>query len=100
MAEAAYILLAESGETDAHEKIRKCTLSCEENKTSLKEELEKDPALWTGIASGLSKSLAVSPEEFFSRPELYRGRSAVKAKKIAEKYSLLEKKISEALHAH
>jgi adenylosuccinate lyase len=100
LAEAAYILLAESGEPDAHEKIRKCTLNCEKNKTTLREELKKDSASWETLSSRLAKSLDVSPEEFFSRPELYRGRSAEKAKKIAEKYSLLEKKISEALNEH
>jgi adenylosuccinate lyase len=100
LAEAAYILLAESGEIDAHEKIRKCTLSCEKNKTTLKEELKKDTSAWEKLSGGLSKTLGVSPEEFFSRPELYRGRSAEKAKKIADKYSLLVQTISEALHEH
>ena len=46
LAEAAYILLSNSGIPDAHERIRQITLACEKNKTTLKTELVRETDLW------------------------------------------------------
>ncbi|MDR2729390.1 MAG: adenylosuccinate lyase [Treponema sp.] len=93
MAEPAYILLAEAGVSDAHEVIRKITLTAEKEKLSFAAALaaEKDvfektsgKLLELGLAS--SKEDAV---EFFENPQRYRGIAAEKAKSLAEKYSAL-----------
>jgi len=97
LAEAAYILLADAGVPDSHEKIRRITLSCEKNRTSLKTELSRDGELWKTVGEGLERTLGISSEEFFSHPELYRGKAAEKAKKIAADFSNLKKALEEAL---
>ncbi|MDR2588621.1 MAG: adenylosuccinate lyase, partial [Spirochaetales bacterium] len=111
LAEAAYILLAASGESEAHEKIRSATLACEKNGSSLREELAKDAALWAALERGLAASSlglggasygacgeagagggegrGLTAEAFFSKPELYRGRAAEKARRIAARYKAL-----------
>jgi adenylosuccinate lyase len=95
LAEAAYILLAASGEIDAHEKIRLATLACERNKTTLREELAKDPSLWNRLEKSLASSLETDAETFFSRPELYRGKAPEKARKIARRYKQIVKDFQE-----
>jgi adenylosuccinate lyase len=97
LAEAAYILLAEGGEPDAHEKIRLFTLECEKNSTSLKEELAQNPVVWKMIVDGLALTSKAGPEEFFSQPELYRGRSVEKTLKIVELSTERLKFLKEAL---
>lgn len=97
LSEAAYILLSCTGEPDAHEIIRKVSLNCEKNKTSLARELSKDPKLWNKIREQLFNTTGLNAEEFFSKPELYRGRSAEKAIEISKKYKINMKKIEEKL---
>jgi adenylosuccinate lyase len=88
LAEPAYILLAESGESDAHEKMRRITLLCEKEGLSLPEALKRE-----GVAELLSKrleSLGVeSNGAFFEEPWRYRGRAAEKARAIGGKYRAL-----------
>jgi len=84
LAEAAYILLAEGGEADAHEIIRLCTLESEEKQKSLREVLQAKALLWNNLKSQIEKTLGIEPEKFFSSPELYRGKAVEKALKIAE----------------
>ncbi len=97
LAEAAYILLADAGVPDAHEKIRRITLSCEKNGTNLKRELARDGELWGLIGKGLDRTLGISSEDFFSNPELYRGKAAEKARKIAAEFLNLKRTLEEAL---
>ncbi len=88
LAEPAYILLAETGEKDAHERLRRITLLCEKESLSLPEALEREGAM----ASAVERLEALGVEdaaEFFARPELYRGRAAEKARSIGEKYRAL-----------
>ncbi len=88
LAEPAYILMAETGEKDAHEKLRRITLFCEREGLSLSEALERE-----GVLSSLTARLASLGVEdagnFFSKPELYRGIAARKARSIGEKYRAL-----------
>ena len=56
LAEAAYVLLSVSGDADAHEKIRKITLECEKNGTSLVDALQKDSDLWGYISTRLEST--------------------------------------------
>jgi len=93
MAEPAYILLAETGASDAHEVIRKITLAAEKEKTSFASALSKEPLLLEKIGGKLAQlGLIASPTEvlsFFENPQAYRGLAAEKAKALAEKYSKL-----------
>ncbi|MDR1239079.1 MAG: adenylosuccinate lyase [Treponema sp.] len=97
LAEPAYILLAESGVSDAHEVIRRITLAAEKNKTSFAEALAAEPETLQRIgeqlaALGLIES-AGGALSFFDQPERYNGLAAQKAKTIAAKYrKLMEKK--------
>jgi len=100
LAEPAYILLAESGVSDAHEVIRKITLEAEKKKLSFSEALsaEKETMERIGkqlIKLGLSGESADQTEkgnpleaarEFFGKPENYRGLAVKKAKELANKY--------------
>ncbi len=97
LAEAAYILLSCAGEPDAHEIIRKVTLSCEQNNTSLAEELPKDFDAWSKISIQLKETAGIDAMEFFSNPELYRGKAAEKAETISSKYMNEMNKLLEAL---
>jgi len=108
LAEPAYILLAESGISDAHEVIRKITLTMEKKNISFAEALAEEKETLSRIAAkmielGLIPSdqkgylegidWKVSPNEaalkWFSKPEQYRGLAVKKARSIAEKYKNL-----------
>jgi adenylosuccinate lyase len=97
LAEPAYILLAESGESDAHEIIRKITLKAEKEKISFAEALESDSEVMKKIggrlvALGLEKGGEIdAARAFFSRPERYNGLAEQKAASLAAKYRSLMK---------
>lgn len=85
LAEPAYILLAETGEADAHEKMRRITLLCEKDGLSLREALEREGSL--GPITEKLESLGVKQAgSFFEEPRRYRGRAAEKARAIGDKY--------------
>jgi adenylosuccinate lyase len=103
LAEPAYILLAESGVSDAHEVIRKITLKAETEKISFAEALAADNALLERIGgqllklrparAGTNTSAAEAARAFFARPESYCGLAEKKAKELAVKYrKLMDKK--------
>jgi len=108
LAEPAYILLAESGVSDAHEVIRKITLRAEKEKLTFAEALANEPEMLSRIAGkmaelglingGADTSGAETGEntgeeikkaalDWFEKPEQYRGLAAEKARSIAEKYN-------------
>lgn len=84
LAEAAYILLAESGDPEAHEHVRLCTLEAERTGKSLMETLQNHPELWERLDRQCTRTLGLSPEVFFSSPELYRGKAREKSLQIAQ----------------
>jgi adenylosuccinate lyase len=95
LAEPAYILLAESGVSGAHEVIRRITLAAEEKKISFAAALAAEGETLARIGRqmeilGLVPSAAEAPE-FFERPERYCGLAAGKARSIAAKYRGLMK---------
>ncbi|MDR2783212.1 MAG: adenylosuccinate lyase, partial [Treponema sp.] len=101
MAEPAYILLAETGVSDAHEVIRKITLSAEKEKTSFAEALAKRPDVLERIGGKLVDLGKISSKEdalsFFGQPERYCGLAPEKAKALAKKYrDLIKVQESEA----
>ncbi len=91
LAEPAYILLAESGISDAHEVIRKITLDAEKNQITFYEALIKDTDSFGRITAQLEKLGVEDPKGFFAHPERYRGLAAEKAHSLAKKYSELMK---------
>jgi adenylosuccinate lyase len=122
LAEPAYILLAESGVSDAHEVIRRVTLAAEKERSGFAAALAKEPAVLERIARQMAKlglipggesgaesdaagngaagpgeTLTAAALSFFEHPEQYRGLAAEKAKTIAAKYRKLvsEKEIDD-----
>jgi adenylosuccinate lyase len=96
LAEPAYILLAESGLSDAHERVRKLTLGAEQEGRSFAQALAGEPELLARIGERLA-ALGLVPSadtalSFFERPELYRGLAVKKARSIAAKYRKLMEK--------
>ncbi|MDR1319241.1 MAG: adenylosuccinate lyase [Treponema sp.] len=93
LAEPAYILLAESGVSDAHEVIRKITLSAEKDGLSFAEALAKEPQTLSRISGKMEELGLLAPGagalRWFEKPEQYCGLAAKKAKALAEKYKKL-----------
>jgi adenylosuccinate lyase len=93
LAEPAYILLAESGVSGAHEVIRKITLRAEREGLGFAEALAKEPAVLSQIGAKMAE-LGLVPSadgalSFFERPEQYRGLAVEKARSLAAKYKKL-----------
>jgi adenylosuccinate lyase len=90
MAEPAYILLAETGVSDAHEVIRRITLTAEKEHSTFAQALSKEPAVFDRIAGKLAELGLISEptqaRSFFEEPEQYRGLAVKKARTIAGKY--------------
>jgi adenylosuccinate lyase len=90
MAEPAYILLAESGENNAHELIRQITLKAEKDGLAFAAALKTNGDVWQRITAQLVKlRLAANEHEaaaFFEHPEKYCGLAAKKARELACKY--------------
>jgi adenylosuccinate lyase len=93
LAEPAYILLAESGVSDAHEVIRKITLAAEKEKLKFAEALAKEPDVLERIGKKMAElGLVPSAGEalaWFEKPEQYRGLAVKKAKELSAKYKKL-----------
>ncbi|MDR2482637.1 MAG: adenylosuccinate lyase [Treponema sp.] len=90
MAEPAYILLAESGLSNAHEIVRRITLRAEREGLSFASALAGEPDALARIGLKLAELGLVSRVEdapaFFERPEAYCGLAEKKARTIAAKY--------------
>lgn len=91
LAEAAYILLAESGVSDAHEVIRKITLEAEQTNAQFFDVLKKHADSYERIQAQLKK-LGKDADVFFAKPENYHGLASEKSKRLAEKYKELMQK--------
>jgi adenylosuccinate lyase len=86
LAEAAYILLASAGESEAHEIIKQLTLRCETEKILLADAIHERPEIEKLINTALNKVKLPAAGEFFSRQEEYRGIAVGKAREIVERY--------------
>ncbi|MDE5899450.1 MAG: adenylosuccinate lyase [Treponemataceae bacterium] len=91
LAEPAYILLAESGVSDAHEVIRKITLEAERSDRTLFEVLQEHADAYSRITAQLEKLGVADAATFFENPARYCGLAAQKSKRLAEKYAALMK---------
>jgi adenylosuccinate lyase len=93
LAEPAYILLAESGISGAHEVIRKITIKAEAEKISFALALSGEPETLSRIGGQLFRLGKIDrPEaalEWFEKPESYRGLAVKKARELAQKYKKL-----------
>jgi adenylosuccinate lyase len=94
LAEPAYILLAEAGEGDAHEIIRKITLTAEKEHVNFETALKRYPEAFDQLKAQLSKLGHTDPDAFFSHPAAYNGQAEFKAKTLSAKY---EKAMTELL---
>ncbi|HKL84754.1 MAG TPA: lyase family protein, partial [Treponemataceae bacterium] len=92
LAESAYILLAESGISDAHEVIRNITLEAENTGITFYEALLKDADSFARITAQLEKLGMAESKTFFASPERYRGLAAEKARELSQKYAALMQK--------
>jgi adenylosuccinate lyase len=97
LAEPASILLAESGASDAHEIIRKITLTAEREKRSFAEALAGEPEALARIGAKMAELglIAASNEalRWFEEPERYRGLAETKARELAAKYRELMRSV-------
>jgi adenylosuccinate lyase len=98
LAEPAYILLAESGRSDAHELIRKITLKAEREGLSFAGALAQEGEMLSQIGGKLAGlGWIKSPGEalsWFEKPERYCGLAVKKARTLAVKYrELMEKQL-------
>jgi adenylosuccinate lyase len=95
LAEPAYILLAESGVSDAHEFVRRITLAAEKDGLSFAAALAREPEILSRIGGKMAElGLVSEPSKalsWFETPEGYRGLAAEKAKALAVKYRGLMK---------
>ena len=96
LAEPAYILLAESGLADAHERLRRVTLAAEAEGLAFHEALSREPGTEALLTERLL-ALGLPPAaEFFAEPAAYRGRAAEKARAIGGKYRALMGRFAES----
>jgi adenylosuccinate lyase len=93
LAEPAYILLAESGVSDAHEVIRKITLRAEKENLSFAQALAGEPDLLERIGKKMAElgitDSADAALAWFEKPEQYCGLAVKKAKELSAKYKKL-----------
>jgi adenylosuccinate lyase len=93
MAEPAYILLAETGVSNAHEVIRRITLAAEKENISFAAALARENELLEKIGEKLAQlgliNTAAEVLSFFENPQAYRGLASKKARALAEKYGKL-----------
>ena len=85
-AEPLYILLAVSGQTNAHEKVREAVQRSIGEGTSFRESLKKDP-----ILRGLFDKIPEDKRKYIMDPTLYTGIAAKKARTVADRW---EKKLA------
>ncbi len=97
LAEAAYVLLALSGDHNAHERVRVMTLQCEKTGEKLSEALKRDKKVWDLIQRQLGKTTGEAAEVFFSEPWNYKGKAVEKTRIITSKYKTVIKNIRSTL---
>ena len=93
LSEALYVLLAKSGESDAHELMKQLTLKRDKSNKTLIEIINEDAGLSSLIEKELRRNLKLSGKDFWLHPENYCGIAAKKAEKIALKYKKIFSKL-------
>lgn len=86
LAEPLYILLALSGESDAHEVIRRLTIRSQEEGRRLEDLVLEDVALSNRLSEQLAKVSQLELTAFLRNPGAYTGQAARIARDTAEKF--------------
>ena len=82
VAEPIYILLAAAGIDDAHERVRRLTLSADAGGWSVLEAARDDRELWRTVTDTYRRLTGDDPERFFADPTRYTGRAAERTREI------------------
>lgn len=86
LSEALYILLAKSGNKNAHELMKQLTLKRDKSNKTLFEIIREDAHLNSLIEKELKQNQKLEGKDFWLHPENYCGIASEKAKNIALKY--------------
>ena len=97
LAEPTYILLALAGFPDAHEIVRQAALQADSQNLPLHQVLQKNQAVWEVLQKGIRETLDIDAANFYSNPALYRGLSVQKARRLADKYGSISRKLRERI---
>ncbi|MFP4152074.1 MAG: lyase family protein, partial [Alkalispirochaeta sp.] len=97
IAEPLYILLAAAGRGDAHELVRRITLTADAEGVPVIDVVRRDEALWKTISGTYRDLTGDDPEPFFTDPARYTGRAASRARQIASNHRRILKEISRRL---
>lgn len=97
LAEPAYILLALSGETHAHEIIKQATMACEKDGKKLIEALKENPGAWKAIDTKYREVYNQDATVFFTDPSKYTGIAEKKALDLGKKYKQIALNLKEEL---
>lgn len=83
LAEPAYILLALSGLSDGHERVRTATLEAQARRVALVDVLREDKSLWKELETECRQRTGIDADSFFSDVTRYRGIAGEKARSSA-----------------
>jgi hypothetical protein len=98
LAEPTYILIAMGGINEGHEIVRRATLKCGETGKKLYQVLqEEEPQVWEVIKEQMKKITGMDGNEFYARPELYRGKTVEKTLNLVKEYRRVCEKIAKEL---
>ena len=84
LAEPAYILLALSGLSDGHERVRTATLEAQRRGVALSQVLRDDAGLWQSLDTECRRRTGIDADTFFSDVRRYQGIAAGKARTSAD----------------
>jgi adenylosuccinate lyase len=96
LAEPAYILLGQQGESDSHEIIRRLTIKAEKEKIPLIDVMKQDKEVWKKLTVRLKSTTGFDAEDFFSTPANYRGKAAEKAQELSSDWKQRMQRLREA----
>jgi adenylosuccinate lyase len=97
LAEPLYILLAAGGREDAHEQIRRLTLTADEEEASILTVARRDPELWNTVTRTYRALTGGDPDQFFSDPEHYIGRAVERTQAICDTHRALLREVRGSL---
>ncbi|MFP4114309.1 MAG: lyase family protein [Spirochaetota bacterium] len=86
LSEAAYTLLATTGQADAHEDLRTATLRAQETGEPVAAVLRANETLWKRLGEALSL-VGLDPQTFFDDPTHYTGKAADEARRLAIEFT-------------
>jgi adenylosuccinate lyase len=98
LAEPTYILIAMGGINEGHEIVRRATLKCGETGKKLYQVLqEEELQVWEVIKEQMKKITGMDGNEFYAKPELYRGKTVEKTLNLVKEYRRVCEKIAKEL---